>query len=423
MSRARVAGALRLGASVLVLCAAGCLPDPDPPRVYEPCPDAGCDPGTLCVTLYQNGVELDSCLPFCDPRADASACATGEICTVLRGSPSDGFCADPCEGDDDCSPGRTCNPSTGLCECDSPAVCNDPGDSTYTCNASSRCALACSRDGACACGSICELGACEDGCRTDDDCCGESTCVAGRCTASAPGPVGSSCYYAEQDCAPDLFCLRTGYERGICIPSVAGDTCGEIDCPAGTACGRAYVSGATTPAALAICPPGCAPGVDEACGPYAVCVADAASPEGGVCAPRCADDAFCGPGGECDLATGLCKCLDHSWCSTLGTAAVCDVGTGQCSCTPDCAGRSCGDDGCGGTCGSCPSNLLCDTTAGVCHGSCGTSIPYVDCGTGTVCPPNSMCNADGSCTCLSGYNGYGCDGTPCTYCSWEWICA
>jgi hypothetical protein len=36
-----------------------------------------------------------------------------------------------------------------------------------------------------------------------------------------------------------------------------------------------------------------------------------------------------------------------------------------CDCTPDCTGRACGDDGCGGSCGTCPMNATC-STAGYC---------------------------------------------------------
>jgi MYXO-CTERM domain-containing protein len=33
---------------------------------------------------------------------------------------------------------------------------------------------------------------------------------------------------------------------------------------------------------------------------------------------------------------------------------------------PDCAGRACGDDGCGGSCGACPFGTVCSTVEGQC---------------------------------------------------------
>jgi hypothetical protein len=37
---------------------------------------------------------------------------------------------------------------------------------------------------------------------------------------------------------------------------------------------------------------------------------------------------------------------------------------GQCACAPSCTGKSCGDDGCGGRCGTCPQGQSCE--AGSC---------------------------------------------------------
>jgi len=40
-------------------------------------------------------------------------------------------------------------------------------------------------------------------------------------------------------------------------------------------------------------------------------------------------------------------------------------------CTPNCAGKSCGDDGCGGSCGTCPTGETC--SSGICveaNGDC-----------------------------------------------------
>ncbi|OFX19367.1 MAG: hypothetical protein A2V77_19235 [Anaeromyxobacter sp. RBG_16_69_14] len=48
--------------------------------------------------------------------------------------------------------------------------------------------------------------------------------------------------------------------------------------------------------------------------------------------------------------------------------ALFEVRAGECQCTPRCTGRTCGDDGCGGTCGTCVSGTHC-TSAGTCEAS------------------------------------------------------
>ncbi len=66
-----------------------------------------------------------------------------------------------------------------------------------------------------------------------------------------------------------------------------------------------------------------------------------------------------------------------------------------CQCTPRCSGKTCGDDGCGGSCGACPANQTCLAT-GQCSGtsaSDGGAIPGVDGGAvpgadGGVIPPS-----------------------------------
>jgi hypothetical protein len=71
----------------------------------------------------------------------------------------------------------------------------------------------------------------------------------------------------------------------------------------------------------------------------------------------CGDD---GCGGSCGT------CAANQTCTAGGTC--------QSTCTPSCSGRVCGDDGCGGSCGACGANQTC-TASGTCQssgtGSCG----------------------------------------------------
>jgi GH18 family chitinase len=117
---------------------------------------------------------------------------------------------------------------------------------------------------------------------------------------------------------------------------------------------------------------------------------------GATCTPDCS-------GLECgdDGCGGLC--------GTCGTNEECN-GSQQCtSCTPSCGGNECGDDGCGGSCGTCDAGEVCnsgtcqttctpsctDKACGNddCGGSCGT------CGTGETCNGSYQCEASGGGDC------------------------
>ena len=74
------------------------------------------------------------------------------------------------------------------------------------------------------------------------------------------------------------------------------------------------------------------------------------------CAPQCSNKE-CGDDG-CGGVCGTCH-----------TGEVCDA-DGLCAvggCTPSCLGKECGDDGCGGSCGACPPSELC--VEGECMGT------------------------------------------------------
>lgn len=64
-------------------------------------------------------------------------------------------------------------------------------------------------------------------------------------------------------------------------------------------------------------------------------------------------------------------------------AAVVDSG-----CVPACAGRTCGEDGCGGTCGGCPSGSACEPLSGACRAR--------DC-TLRTCGPDGIGGTCGTC--------------------------
>jgi hypothetical protein len=111
-------------------------------------------------------------------------------------------------------------------------------------------------------------------------------------------------------------------------------------------------------------------------------------------------------------------------------------------CVPDCSGKECGDDGCGGSCGTCDPNEICN--AGVCEcvpdcsgkecgddgcgGSCGTCNDANVC-TDDTCdsytcdytPNTDPCNDNDACTEKDVCSGGTCSGSPIT-CNDDNIC-
>lgn len=130
-------------------------------------------------------------------------------------------------------------------------------------------------------------------------------------------------------------------------------------------------------------------------------------------------------GGDCNQDSDCCSnnCFDFSCAEKVHTCAgthclppakgcngntccngdiacdvCCDPGISQCNrqgncCAPNCAGRQCGPDGCGngGTCGSCPSNFVCNQESGECISVCQPQCQ------GKVCGPNGCGGDCGKC--------------------------
>lgn len=113
---------------------------------------------------------------------------------------------------------------------------------------------------------------------------------------------------------------------------------------------------------------------------------------------------LCGEGEGCIAGHCTCKqpcgnktCGEDACGNSCGTCAAqetCEAG--ECvaaSCTPECSQRECGDDGCGDTCGSCAGGEECNQDTGQCESTVQT--PTCD----PACPTGATCTADNTCTC------------------------
>ncbi|MGI5865588.1 MAG: WD40/YVTN/BNR-like repeat-containing protein, partial [Myxococcales bacterium] len=86
-------------------------------------------------------------------------------------------------------------------------------------------------------------------------------------------------------------------------------------------------------------------------------------------------------------------------CGSCPDGLACDA-SGQCACKPQCSGKACGPDGCGGTCGTCASGKKCDELSGLCVNctpdcagrACGEDGCGGSCGS---CPPPQTCGGGG----------------------------
>ncbi|MFA5431192.1 MAG: hypothetical protein WC329_08540, partial [Candidatus Omnitrophota bacterium] len=108
-------------------------------------------------------------------------------------------------------------------------------------------------------------------------------------------------------------------------------------------------------------------------------------------------------------------------CGTCASGYTCNA-SGQCftTCTPSCTGKACGNDGCGGSCGTCASGYTCNVSgqcAAICTPSCtGKACGNDGCGGSCgTCASGYTCNVSGQCaaTCTPSCTGKACGNDGC----------
>ena len=403
------------------------------------CGDDGCggscgecgDPLAICF--------VGSCL--CVPDCDDKECGEGG-CGTLCGicpNPQDScvdnacICAPKCDGKS-CGPdgcGGSCGSCEDLIECTSDvcfegACTNSVQD--YFCFFGDACipAETASPDNACQkclpAQSQTEWTLLPPGALCGDD----AVCFTGECCPRGANCQGKQC--GDDGCGgscgkctgPQVACVD---DLCLCQPACDGKNCGDDGC--GGLCG-ACEGGQLCEAGLCKCKP---EATSDCCG-NDVCWFDSCGNQGEVqascpfgcadatcanCTPAC-DGFDCGEdgcGGSCGTCSGFQQeCMDH-----------------LCVCVPFCDGKVCGSDGCGGSCGSCPGPQdVC--LAGEC--ACKPACTDIECGAdgcggqcGTCQGPQDICDA-GSCVCQPDCNNKVCGpdgcGGNCGDCDVELTC-
>lgn len=301
-----------------------------------------------------------------------------------------------------------------------------------------------------------ECGACYPGltCNADDsykDACSGTPCqditYEGKC-------FGDMVVFCEDDVLYSLDCgflsggtYGCGYDPEyefydcMCKPSCAGKECGDDGCGGKCGqCGEGKFCDENNKCQTCSC-------AGKVCGDDGCGKSCGKCPEGKYCAydGQCKDivkSACCSPsdqpGCKIEQEVESCVCKKDDYCCKKSWDSMCveeiqEFGCGIC-CIPQCSGKQCGDDGCGGTCGICPSGSYCSDTGTCLKCSCGTKKCGKDqcgnsCGTceqGYFCDENTWTCKQCSCTGLAcGDDGCGKSCGTCPqgfYCNWEKQC-
>ena len=182
-------------------------------------------------------------------------------------------------------------------------------------------------------------------------------CVGKECGDDS---CGGSCWIGElPECGTNGICLVDG--TCFCVPDCLGKKCGDDGCGGScgtcTGCGESCIDSECVFAACndAECGTDGCGGSCGSCGIFETCVGGQCLCEFETCGPSCCDS------GE--------VCCDGMCC---GAGQVCDAGS---CCTPECDGKDCGPNACGGNCGECPEQHVC-AGGGTCFciPDCGASV-------------------------------------------------
>jgi len=348
------------------------------------CPDGECqqacyDEGSILArALYNELVHclLDECPDSleaaawwaCADEASNAACQSNYLACLQDGGGCVPKCFGKACGDDGC--GGSCG------SCEAGAFCLEGACETCTCEGKE-----CGNDG---CGNPCGTCPAGSGCTPEGLCVTATDACIPKDTPGCPGCACETCTcVADEYCcttAWDMLCVQRCSEScggeecpDICIPECDGLVCGGDGC--GGTCGQCQegwqcVNGGTNCAECTCDGKACG---DDGCGnSCGTCQTDEACHDGACIHLGCSP--LEGPGCDgCGCEACVCEvdpyCCETQW-DDLCVAQCADPCGEPCPCLPDCAGKACGDDGCGGSCGTCPAETACE------EGAC---VPVIPC--------------------------------------------
>jgi formylglycine-generating enzyme required for sulfatase activity len=367
------------------------------------CTDDSCDSESGCV--YS---------PTQEPCNDGDVCTTKDVCT-------DGVCTGgpplECDDGDTCNGSETCHPDVGCVDgialtCDDGNLCNglEACDAVAGCQTGAD--IVCDDGNSCTEDSCVPAAGCQynnlTGAVCDDAnaCTVTDLCQDGLCTGAGEPDCSDDNPCTDNSCNPSVGCV-SALNQSFCDDGntcTTGDHCelgecisaGDLLCSDGNECTDDTCNHLT----------GC-----EFTPNQNLCDDDNDCTSGDACAGGwCLGGQFmnCDDGNPCteDTCDAFVGCnhenvLDDTPCTKNNIQGICK--TGVCTCLPECDGKECGSDGCGGNCGECP-GLLGECIDGqcqcepMCEGN-----PCGDDGCAGICG-NCIPACGGFCPVLDGYN-------------------
>ena len=370
-----------------------CTTDSCDPKLgcqYAAANDKPCNDGNVCTQsdMCAGGACVGGDPKSCD---DGLAC-TSDTCNAVLGCQHANN-TEPCDDGDACTNGDSC--WQGTCIGGGKPACNDGNACTNdSCDSQSGCKYVpnshpCSDGNVCTVTDVCSEGSCKPG--TKLACDDKNLCTTDSCAPSV-GCVfvnnslacddGTAC--TENDACAKGACggvAKNCDDKNLCTTDSCNDNTGCVHTANTAACNDG------TPCTVNdVCANNkCTAGKPNTCDDNNPCTADYCEKK---YAPYCFHDleptnyTACNDGSACTV-NDIClagACSGTSACQNAGCAlvggkpsCVCPAGQKQVAsgskvqpvkcCTPQCANKTCGDDGCGGTCGTCSSEETCSSYA------------------------------------------------------------
>ena len=410
------------------------------------CGEAGTDGECTCGTCGDGDVCTDDVCSDegqCEYLESEAACNDGNPCTegdVCTAGVCTGTLLEPeklagldcvCGNDADCDAVENGD------VCDGTLVCAKamPEDAVGVCVVDPATVSLCDDDESCTDDSCDPVAGCQytpndaANCSDGDACNGEESCQGGQCVAGVLPDCDDGDKCTEDGCAEESGCTHlptlVPCDDGLpcttdaCVDDICANVFLPFYCVIGNEC---VPSGAEDPGNACL---KCAPALSTAtwtwigdgmpCGAGKVCYDGACCDHAANCAGKDCGDDGCG---------SLCGTCQQGWSCKAG---ICEKD----ACVPQCVGKVCGPDGCDGSCGQCLGQEIC-TAEGQClcvpacaGKDCGDDGCGDSCGT---CQPGWSCQADicekDACVPLCGGKECGDDGCggECGPCEGDFTC-